>query len=189
MTRKSAPSSAVVPRLRIRFKKLKEGGHSFACERPDGTQTWQRQPNISPLHDLTHYAVETVLGYRLGFYGLVADGWNLSDFGAPWPRGRIPANADPAELIVGFFDLERTMDQQLTAQDFNQSKTSYYMQHLGHDADWALTEEQLADIREQMTELFGRWRSLGIDETLELPFPVQEASAHGSPQLLGRQQP
>lgn len=185
MTRRSSPIEPVAPRLRIRFKKLKEGGHSFACERPDGTQTWQRQPNISPLHDLTHYAVETVLGFRLGFYGLVADGWNLSDFGAPWPRGRIPANADPAELIVGFFDLERTMDQPLTAQDFNESKTSYYLQHVGRDADWELTEPQLAEIRARMEQLFIRWRSLGIDETLELPFPAQDVPAPEPTELLG----
>jgi hypothetical protein len=26
-----------------------------------------------------------------GFYGLVAEGWNLTDFGKPWPRGPVPA--------------------------------------------------------------------------------------------------
>jgi hypothetical protein len=27
------------------------------------------------LHDLTHYAVETALGYRRDFFGLITEGW------------------------------------------------------------------------------------------------------------------
>jgi hypothetical protein len=45
--------------------------------------------------------------HRRGFFGLIAEGWELSDFGSPWPRGRIPADAEPSEGIVGLLDLER----------------------------------------------------------------------------------
>lgn len=174
MTRKIALAAPSVPLLRIRFKKLRDGSHHFSCERPDGTQTWQRQPNISPLHDLTHYAVETILGHRRGFYGMVADGWDLTDFGAPWPRGRIPSDADPSELIVGFFDLERAMEQPMTAEDFNRSKSEYYRHHSGREAEWDLTEEQLAAIRMRMADLFQQWRRLAPGDTMELAFPPQE---------------
>ena len=89
--------------LTIRIKKNADGSAAISCRREDGSVTWQRQQGAQgrffPLHDLTHYAVETVLNHRRGFYGLVADGWDLSDFGAPWPRGRMPEDMDPSELI------------------------------------------------------------------------------------------
>ncbi|HEY7119197.1 MAG TPA: hypothetical protein VH475_21590, partial [Tepidisphaeraceae bacterium] len=110
--------------LLLRFKKHPAGhAAALACTRPDGSVTWQRQrPRHAAFftrHDLTHYAVETVLAYRRGFFGLIADGWNFDDFGHPWPRGPIPADADPAELIVGFFDAERTSPTPWSAEDFN----------------------------------------------------------------------
>ena len=64
----------------------------MSCTRADGTVTRQRQDPAKAQffvrHDLTHYALETVLGHRRGFYGLVAEGWDFTDFGSPWPRGR-----------------------------------------------------------------------------------------------------
>jgi hypothetical protein len=51
--------------------------------------------------------VETTLSYAHGFYGLIADGWEIADFAAPWPRGPVPHDALEVELIVGFFESER----------------------------------------------------------------------------------
>jgi hypothetical protein len=31
------------------------------------------------LHDLTDFAVESTLGFRCGFYGLAAQGWEIED--------------------------------------------------------------------------------------------------------------
>jgi hypothetical protein len=36
------------------------------------------------LHDLTHFAVESVHGLRHGFFGLVADGWDIADTEGNW---------------------------------------------------------------------------------------------------------
>ena len=61
-----APLSAP---LVIAIKKKTDGSASLACRRADGTVTWQRQEGAQgrffPRHDLTHYAVETVLGMGL----------------------------------------------------------------------------------------------------------------------------
>src|SRR6059058_3092224 len=85
----------------IRFKRHPDGSASLTCVRGDGTSTWQRQQGqlglVFPPHDLTHYAVETTLGYRHGFYGLIEDGWNIEDFAKPWPRGPIPDEAQEVE--------------------------------------------------------------------------------------------
>src|SRR5256886_13477123 len=118
-------------RIVIRIKKNKDGRISLSCTRADGTTTWQRQEGgqarFFPLHDLTHYAVETVLGHRRGFYGLVAAGWDLTDFGQPWPRGPLPPEALGSELLVGFLDRERAAGgEEWPATEFNATAVTYF---------------------------------------------------------------
>lgn len=97
--------------LTIRIKRHADGSASLRCSRADGTATWQRQRGgyalVFPSHDLTYYAVETTLGYAHGFFGLIADGWDISDFSMPWSRGPLPPEALEVELIVGLFESER----------------------------------------------------------------------------------
>src|SRR5258708_34396707 len=93
-----------MPELTIKLTKREGGRHVTTCVRADGSVSSQRFTEANARffvhHDLTHYAVETALGHARGFYGLVADGWNLADFGAPWPRGRLPQDMDLSENIV-----------------------------------------------------------------------------------------
>src|SRR6266446_1171910 len=118
-------------RIVIRIKKGKDGRTALSCTRADGTTTWQRQLGgqavFFPKHDLTHCAVESTLGLRKGFYGLVSAGWDFSDFGSPWPRGKIPPEANISEMIVGFFDLERRIGERGIAADLNQQLAEYCM--------------------------------------------------------------
>src|SRR4030081_1482229 len=98
-------------RIVIRIKKGKDGRTTLSCIRADGTTTWQRQEGAQaapdPRHDLTHYAVETALGHRQGFYGVVSAGWDFSDFGNPWPRGKLAVEGRMREMIVDDVALER----------------------------------------------------------------------------------
>jgi len=148
----------------IRIKKKTDGSAALSCTRDDGSVTWQRQEGIQgrffPLHDLTHYAVETVLGHRRGFYGLVAEGWDLTDFGTPWPRGPIPKDAEPSEFIVGFLDAERAAGVRWSAADCNAKAPAVL----------ALTDAQLAAVRARRAELFALWQALPPGEALELRF-------------------
>ncbi|MFL5596220.1 MAG: hypothetical protein ACJ77S_02045 [Gemmatimonadaceae bacterium] len=132
----------------IRIKKNADGRTSLSCTRPDGTTTWQRQEGgqarFFPRHDLTHYAVESVLGIRNGFYGLVASGWDLSDFGTPWPRGRIPPEANIAEIIVGFLDRERAGSDRATAEDLNAALANYSAEN-SLATDVVVTEDDLSE--------------------------------------------
>jgi hypothetical protein len=162
--------------MTIRFKKNRDGSVAFTCARPDGTATWQRNEggnaHFFAYHDLTHYAVETELGHQRGFFGLVAEGWDLADFGSPWPRGPIPADADPSELIVGFLDGERAMGQALTGAQLAEQTATFFASR-GIDADPpALTDADLARIRARRAELFARWQALPPGETLELEFAL-----------------
>ncbi len=165
--------------LTIRLKKQREGSAALTCTRPDGTVTWQRQEGgravFFALHDLTHYAVETILGHRRGFFGLVAAGWDFSDFGAPWPRGPIPADADPAELIVGFLDAERASGAEWIAAELHEQAAQFYAGLGLSTGAPVLTGEELLRIRALRRDLFAGWDALPPGEAPELPF---DASNH-----------
>jgi hypothetical protein len=159
--------------LVIRIKKKRDGSAALSCLRADGTVTWQRQEGAQgrffPRHDLTHYAVETVLGRSRGFYGLLAEGWNLTDFGKPWPRGPLPPEAACSELLVGFLDRERAAGTQWSAAEFNSSGTSYFAQQ-GLSGACVVTDAELDQVRERRRELFAQWAALPPGDTLELRF-------------------
>ena len=159
--------------LLIQIKKKTDGSAALSCRRADGSVTWQRQDGqqgrFFPRHDLTHYAVETVLGHRRGFYGLLAEGWELTDFGPPWPRGRLPVEAAGSELIVGFLDSERAAGTEWSAADFNESAERYGAER-GVSIPVRLTDGDLERVREKRSELFARWAALPSGETLELEF-------------------
>ncbi len=159
--------------LTIRIKKGKDGRTALSCIRPDGTTTWQRQEGgqatFFPRHDLTHYAVETTLGFRDSFYGLVASGWELTDFGSPWPKGPLPPNANISELIVGAFDLERRIGELATAEEINQKVGEYCREHSLTDCP-QVTEGDVARVRAKRAELFAKWESVKPGESLEILF-------------------
>jgi hypothetical protein len=170
-----------MPELLIRIKKKKDGDAALSCVRADGTVTWQRQEGARgrffPLHDLTHYAVETVLGHRRGFYGLLADGWDIGDFGAPWPKGPIPTDMDPSEAIVGLLDAERYQGIRMSVASLRELSHGPAMR----SATVGLTDADLDAVRRLRAELFARWDALPAGETLELPFDrVAHAAARGS---------
>lgn len=149
----------------IRIKKKTDGSAALSCTRTDGTVTWQQQNGqqgrFFPLHDLTHYAVETVLPLR-GFYSLVAAGWDFADFGNPWPRGTLPPEAHAVEQIVGFLDTERASGREWPASDLR-LVTAH-----------SVSDAELHQVRETRRELFARWSTLPAGETLELAFPLAE---------------
>lgn len=168
-----------MPELQIEIAKRTDGGAVLRCTRPDGTVSWQRhtgpQGAFFPLHDLTHFAVETVLGVREGFFGLVAQGWEIEDTTGKGSRGALPPDALVVEQIVGFLDRERASAAEWTADD--------YTTHLGiagvvlpAEVRSALTDDTLARIRAVRQELFGRWAATARGESLNLTFGANSGS-------------
>ena len=159
--------------LLIRIKKKSDGSAALSCVRADGSVTWQRQDGLQgrffPLHDLTHYAVETVLRYPRGFYGLLAEGWDFSDFGRPWPRGPLPSEALASELLVGFLDGERAAGVEWSASELNEAAAAYFAQH-EVDGGCTITDDDIRNVRDARRELFAQWAALPSGGTLELSF-------------------
>ena len=147
--------------LRIQMAKRVDGASVMRCTRPDASVTWQKIVNHGAhfaLHDLTHFAVETTLGYRRGFYGLLAEGWDFDDIGGKGARGRLPAEAVEVEQIVGVFDSERACGTLLTLDEFNQF------------APRKLTETEVLSVRKLRAELFTRWSAVPAGQNLDLEF-------------------
>lgn len=158
----------------VRFKKLERGGAALSCIRTDGTSTWQKpkpsQATFYAIHDLTHFAVETELESLDGFFTLIAKGWEISDFdeAASTERG-LPPEALLVELIVGFFDSERSSGDQWTDAQFNQYIETYDKDSQ-FPAEFKITDEQLQRIRRHKSALFQQWQETKLGETLELEF-------------------
>jgi hypothetical protein len=147
--------------LRIEIVKQADGTGVLRCTRGDGSVTWQKQAKHAAhfaLHDLTHYAVETALGYRQGFFGLLAAGWDMEDTGGKGARGAVPAEAIEVERIVGLFDAERGSGTLWTAEEFREFGPR------------ALTEDEIQRVRALRGALFQKWKAVAPGEKLEIEF-------------------
>ncbi len=114
-----------MPELAIHLTKRADGGAVLRLVRADGSATWQRhdghRAGFFPAHDLTHLAIETELGFRRGFYGLVAEGWSLEETEGKSARGPLPPEAMAVEYLVGALDLERAGGVEWTAAEFTRT--------------------------------------------------------------------
>jgi len=155
----------------IQLKKAKDAPSTLICIRPDGSRTWGKLHPFFPAHDLTHCAAESILGFRQGFFGLVASGWNIDDFTLRGAARRLPAEAAWAESIVGILDQERAAGRVFPAAEFNEA-LSESLRGQGVTAFRQLTEEELAGIRTLRGRLIRAWQTLGAGQTLEVAFPA-----------------
>ena len=159
----------------IEFTKRADGRTVLRCVRADGSVTWQRNDDQNarffPLHDLTHYAVETELGFAQGFFGLIAEGWNIDETTGKTARGALPNEALEVEYIVSAFSAERAGGAVASAAEFNQLAATFASAK-GMPLPRQLSDEDLARVRSRFDELANRWRALPPDSTLELAFPL-----------------
>ncbi len=163
------------PELLIRLKRSTDGIATLSCTRADGTASWQRQTaalsDFFPPHDLTHYAVETTLGYHHGFFGLVADGWDISDFAAPWPHGRLPVEALEVEMLVGMVETVRRSGRSWTGDEFRAEGAAYAAGLRGPPVSLPpITDDQLELVMCARAALLERWLAIVPGESLELRF-------------------
>ena len=155
----------------IQIKNCRDGPATIACVRADGTRTWSKEHPFFPVHDLTHCAVESVLGFDQAFFGLIAAGWSIDDFEKPGAGRRMPFQAMVAEHVVGVFDRERALPQPLTAAEFNETVVAS-MPAGDRQAFQQLSEAQLARVRALRNSLEARWYASPVGETLEVRFPA-----------------
>ncbi len=168
--------------MQVSIAKRVDGVGVLRCVRDDGQETWQKQSERHAVHftyhDLTHFAVETTLGFTRGFYGLIASGWDIADTTGKGSRGQLPLEARHVETIVGLFDTERRTFTQLSAADFNDF-VRLQCEARGVEPPRELSEKELTAVRQRRAELFRQWEVVAPGEELALTFEVESASATG----------
>lgn len=157
----------------MQITKKADGSGVLRCVRADGSVTWQKQTDrhaaFFALHDLTHFAVETALGYRRGFFGLIAEGWEIEDTTGKGARGPLPPEAGEAECIVGLFDAERAGGQIWTVEEFNDFGAVQGLR--------ALSVEEIVRVKKKRSELFQQWFAVEPGAALELAFEAAAVSS------------
>jgi hypothetical protein len=160
----------------VQLKKGRDGPSTLTCVRADGSRTWGREHPFFPIHDLTHYAVESVLGLHDAFFGLIAAGWNIDDFARPGVSARMPFQALLAEHIVGVLDRERALPRPLTADELNEGVSASILP-VSNTRFEPMSDAQLAQVRHLRDMLQIRWDALPSGATLEVSFPALSAAA------------
>lgn len=172
--------------LILQLARRADGLGALTLIRDDGTRTWQRQSDrhaqFFAQHDLTHFAVESELGLRDSFYGLVARGWNFADFAQPWPKGPLPEEALWTETVVGMLDVERATiaaaGAPLAAEEFAALVAAKLAQS-GRDPARVLDGHMLTAIRARRDALLADWRAVAAGSRLELRFEPESGNGDG----------
>jgi hypothetical protein len=165
--------------LRVRITKRPDGGGVVHCTRADGSVTWQKQDRHAgffALHDLTHFAVETTLGFRQGFFGLVAAGWDLEDTTGKGKRGHLPDEALEVEQWVGMLDRERGGGTLWTAEEFNDVMRTAS----AGKAVRQVSADDLIRLRARRSDLFQQWAAVTAGCSLELIFETGSRTGVGA---------
>ena len=158
-----------MPKLKVKFTRGKDKKDVLAVTREDGSTSWQHQQPGIPVHDLTHFAVESSLGLKNGFYGLLSQGWDITRLTAKDVRTLLPPEGFWTELVVGLIQTERLAPEPFSAAEFNELLMKEQNER-GMKIDRILTDEELNLIRVSFLDLYSRWRQLQPGEALQLEF-------------------
>jgi len=156
----------------VRFTKGDRKPDMLTCIRDDGTRTWSPVgAGVGVVHDLTHYAVETTLGFRQAFLGMLEAGRDIEDFGTKEGRkDTYPREALIAESLVGLVQISVTESNPLTIAEIQEQLTAVCT-NAGLDApDIAGVDIERA--RQTLLDLLVRWRDLPPGASMDLPFPA-----------------
>ena len=149
----------------------------LTCTRRDGSVTWQKSGHAGFFgrHDLLHYAVETTLGLRQSFFGMVATGRSIESFAAPGAAATLPAEALHTEIMVNQLMIEHNFGEADDAASFNKVMADCWAGSMHRNAPppQVLTDEQLALIRTKYGELVAAWDALHNGQKFELRFDLE----------------
>lgn len=155
--------------MEISFTKKDLNKHVISCKRNDGSVTWMQSDDFFVRHDLMHYAVETTLNYRKGFYGILNSGMNISDFEIPEKRKAVDFSGEAlhAESLVGLISTELSQGDFVNMQD-----TINEMYKINYPTVQApeIKPSSINQIKQKYHELVLDWMKLTHNQKLVLQF-------------------
>jgi hypothetical protein len=143
--------------------------HVIKHIRKDGSETWMASDDFFIKHDLSHFAIETILQFKSAFYGMVENGMDIKDFDNREKRNAllITAEAWYAENMANLFLME-IRDGYF--EDFNAvSHRTFAEMNLPYPS-LQLSSVELNSIRNYLRQLLAQWDKLPVGETLRLTF-------------------
>ncbi len=156
----------------LQIIKKKEKPSVIRYTRSDGSVTWRKLHRGTEDHDLAHYAVESVLGLKRAFLGLLENGIDIGDYELPQSdkpgilsSRNLPYEAQVTEYIVNLLQTDRWNSH--VGQDFLRV-LARTLEDRGIEFPDFLNEVNLEKIRELHTELSARWLQLPYEGTLHL---------------------
>jgi hypothetical protein len=155
----------------IRLSKHTGKPHVIKYIRDDGTETWMQADDFFVRHDLSHFALETVLGYKTAFNGMINSGMDIKDFENREKRRamKVTDEAGYAENMANLFLGEIV---QGNFEDFN----AVQQQTLAHTNNGIpiveLADEKIQAVRKYFRQLLAEWELLPSGQTMELVFTI-----------------
>jgi hypothetical protein len=142
------------------------------CVRRDGSETSTSMPRQGILpHDLLHYVVESALGWRHGFLGMIAAG---ADIGWTMQQTHAPVNPDLADQAMHAEALVESLQAQLWSGAFDAALFSEGVRSAcetrGRSVP-ALDAGMGEALFEQALALNARWQQVPFHGTLALEMP------------------
>ena len=157
--------------MKIQIKKRANSKHIISYVR-DGLETyWIGADNFLVLHDLCHFAIETTLGYKTAFWGLVNSGINPSDFEDKEKRDRLNLSNEAwyAEHLANLFLIEYT---QGAFENINEVFKQCMLEHNPSIAIIQFSDTEIEAIRTSLHQLINSWNMVEDGNFLTLEFRI-----------------
>ena len=157
--------------MEVRITRREEKLHTIVFKRSDNTETWQASEDFFVRHDLSHFAVEKILGYKTAFLGMINQGMGANDFEDREKRKKLQITAEGwyAENMANLFLIEVVQGE---LEDFNAVSEAAFGEMELPFTPPVLTTREIVDIRVYLGQLLQQWNLLPVNETMILNIDV-----------------
>ncbi len=157
--------------MKIQIKKRSNSKHVISYLR-DGLETyWIEADNFLVLHDLCHFAIETTLGYKTSFWGLIASGINPNVFENKEKRDALELSNEAwySEHLTNLLLIEFT---QGLYDNINEMLEQSLMQQNPSISVIKISSTELTAIRSLFYKLIDNWNAVKDGNYLSLDFTI-----------------
>jgi hypothetical protein len=157
--------------MELQIKKNEGKQHIILYRRNDGSSTWMHADNYFVVHDLSHFVIEKMLGYKTAFMGMLNNGMGIHDFENREKRKQIAVIGEAiyAENMANIFLMETA---QGNLEDLNKVLQDSFKPMNSKLAAPILSDNQISSIRNYLRQLIKQWEELPAGEMMNLIFEL-----------------
>lgn len=155
--------------MKITFKKRSDTKHVVSYSTPLGVEHWFEADDFLVLHDLSHFALESILHFRTAFWGLMEQGISQEVFENKDARNALSLSHDAwyAEHLANLFLMELSQGRW---EDIQKIFISALRQTNPEIPLFHLENKEVEKIRALLVRLVAEWNSLGSGDKMEVEF-------------------